>query len=122
VVIAGLSAAVAGTILALALSGALREQRTDFGLLAALGLSRGQLYAAALWQGVIVTAIGATAGVVGGQVASSALSAAVPRFATHVPWWLAATAAGGALVTGLVAAVMPVRAVARVDPADVFRA
>jgi putative ABC transport system permease protein len=121
-VIAGLSAAVAGTILALALSGALREQRTDFGLLAALGLSRGQLYAAALWQGVIVTAIGATAGVVAGQLASSALSAAVPRFATHVPWWLAAMTAAGALVTGLLAALAPVRGVVRVDPADVFRA
>jgi putative ABC transport system permease protein len=122
VVIAGLSAAVAGTILALALSGALREQRTDFGLLSALGLSRGQLHAAALWQGVIVTAIGAAAGVVGGQLASSALSSAVPRFATHLPWWLAALTAAGALLTGLVAALLPVRAVAQVDPADVFRA
>jgi ABC-type antimicrobial peptide transport system permease subunit len=55
-------------------------------------------------------------------LASSALSAAVPRFATHVPWWLAATAAAGALVTGLLAALAPVRGVVRVDPADVFRA
>jgi putative ABC transport system permease protein len=121
VVIAGLSAAVAATILALALAGTLREQRSDFGLLAALGLSRGQLYAAALWQAVLVTGLGAAAGVVAGQAASSALSAAVPRFATHVPWWLAAMAAAGALAIGIVAALLPVRSVARVDPADVFR-
>lgn len=121
VVIAGMAAAVGGTIVALTLWDAMRGQRHEFGLLAALGLSRRQLYGAALWQALLATGVGALVGTAAGTAAAWGLAAWVPRFATSVPWWLAASTAGGALATGLAASLPPVRAIMRVDPGDVFR-
>jgi hypothetical protein len=44
-----------------------------------------------------------------------------PRFVVLIPAWLAGMVAAGAALVGLAAAALPVRTVARVDPALVFR-
>jgi len=44
-----------------------------------------------------------------------------PRFVTMMPPWLTLATSLGAIVVGGVASTIPVRAVARIDPALVFR-
>lgn len=121
-VVAGITGLVGALVLGLALWVAAVERRTEHALLRALGFSRRRVFAVVLWQAAIVAAIGVTLGVAGGLGAAAGIGRLVPRFVVLIPWWLAAAAALGATVVGLAAAWLPVRVVARTDPAQVFRA
>lgn len=120
-VIAISASLVGGAILALTLYTATVERRHEYGLLSALGLSRGQVYALTASQAALVTLAGLLVGLSLGRLTGLAIGRVEPRFITALPLWLVGAVAAGGAVVGLVAALLPVRTVARIDPAAVFR-
>jgi putative ABC transport system permease protein len=98
------------------------QQSAELGLLKAIGLPASRLYGLVVWQALIVSALGAAVGVAAGYLTADALGSALPRFVTRLPWWIAAGVVCGAVAVGLVAALVPLRAVRRVEPGLVFRA
>lgn len=97
------------------------EHRMDHALLAALGLDRRQIQGRVIATTLLASVIGLAVGLVTGGGLLVVLPRLAPRFISAAPWWLFGAIAIGALVVGLVAALRPVRAVARVDPGLVFR-
>jgi len=121
-VIAGIAALVGAAVLGLTLGIAALQQRPELGMLKAIGVPEGRLYALVVWQALLVTALGAVLGVAAGYAVAGALGTALPRFVTRLPWWMAGLAGLGAVGVGLMAALVPLRAVRRVEPGLVFRA
>jgi len=115
------SAAVGGAIVAVTLWTATRERRAEYGLLAAIGLPDGALAAAVLCQGLLAGLLGAALGVAGALAIAVGVPLVEPRFVVVVPLGLAVETAAGAIVVALVAALAPLRALRRLDPALVFR-
>jgi putative ABC transport system permease protein len=121
-VIVLVTAVVSGNTVALTLWAATIERRAEYGLLVALGLRRSQLYAVAVLQSLLAAAVGCAAGLAGGFAVARLVEWLQPRFVTLVPPAAVALIALGAAAVAVAAAVRPVRAVARIDPALVFRA
>jgi putative ABC transport system permease protein len=97
------------------------ERREEYGLMKALGLPNRAVLGAAFAQGAIATGVGVALGLLVGWVAAAAIAAIEPRFVTVMPGWVTASIAAAAIAAGAVASTIPVRAVARIDPALVFR-
>ena len=104
------------------------QKRREIGILRAMGASRGSVQRVFLLQGAMV----AVAGSVLGSALGSGMTAAFTRIvrnadgtplfdAIAVPGWLYASAVGGAIVGGIVAAMLPARAAAKLDPAQAIR-
>lgn len=117
----GVGAVVGGCIVALTLYTATLDRRAEFGLLKAIGLRPALLYRIVLVQSAIATTAGVVAGVGGAILVASTFGAVEPRFTAVLPASLVASVVAGAALVGLLAAVVPVRAVSRLDPALVFR-
>ena len=114
----GLAVVIAlfGIVNTLALS--VLERTREIGLLRILGMGRHQVRAMIRWESVIITVLGALAGVVMGigygWVLSRALrSQGISTFAVPVP--LLAAVVGAAALAGLVAAILPARRAARIE-------
>ena len=120
-IVVGIACAVGGTIVALTLYTVTMERREEYGLMKALGLPDRAVLGAAFAQGGIATGAGVVLGLVLGWVLSVVIWLVEPRFVTSMPAWLTFAVAVGAVVAGAVASMIPVRAVARIDPALVFR-
>ena len=104
------------------------QKRREIGILRAMGASRGSIQRVFLLQGAMV----AVAGSVLGSALGSGMTAAFTRIvrnadgtplfdAIAVPGWLYASAIGGAIAGGIVAAMLPARAAAKLDPAQAIR-
>ena len=113
---------IGATFAGLALYTQTVERRREFGTLLAVGLSRRQVYATVLLQSAIVTVVGLLAGLAGAAGLSRLLVALQPRYVTVVPLWLTGAVAAATVVVGVVAALVPVRLLARLDVAQVMRA
>jgi putative ABC transport system permease protein len=120
-IVVGIACAVGGTIVGLTLYTVTMERREEYGLMKALGLPDRAVLGAAFAQGGIATGAGVVLGLVLGWVSSIVISLVEPRFVTTMPTWLTIGVALGAVVAGGLASMIPVRAVARIDPALVFR-
>jgi ABC-type lipoprotein release transport system permease subunit len=120
-IVVAVASAVGGTIVALTLYTVAMEHREDYGLMKALGLPSRAVLGAAFAQGGIATGVGVVVGMALGWTVAFAVRVVEPRFVTVTPVWFVASVAGGALLLGALAATVPVRAVARIDPALVFR-
>lgn len=120
-IMAAVTTVVSGSIVALTLWTATVERRADYGLLAAIGIPARQVEAVVLWQSAIAAAAGVTGGVLTSRLLATVIPLFEPRFETVMPGWLVAAVTAGAFATALLAALVPVRAVARVDPGVVFR-
>lgn len=120
-IVVGIACAVGGTIVGLTLYTVTMERREEYGLMKALGLPNRAVLGAAFAQGGIATGVGVALGLLLGWILSLAVGATEPRFVTTMPAWLTVAIAGGAVLAGALASMIPVRAVARIDPALVFR-
>jgi len=104
------------------------QKRREIGILRAMGASRGRVQRIFLLQGAIVAVAGS---VIGSALATGMISAftmvvrnadGTPLFdVIAVPAWLYAAAVGGAIAGGVVAALLPARAAAKLDPAQAIR-
>ena len=102
----------------LAYSIALR--RREIGIRAALGASSSRLLRVVIGQGLFVTGLGVSLGVVGAVALAPLLGAALYNVRTRDPWLMTLVTAVLVLVA-LVASAIPARRAASVDPAIVLR-
>ena len=117
-------ALVAGLALSTAVS--VRERRRELAILRTLGCSGRTLYASVWWQVVSMVTVGLIGGiplgVIAGKYAWSTFAGqlgVVPRADISIVVLVAVGA--GSIVLGLVAAVLPARAAARVAPAEILQ-
>ena len=104
------------------------QKRREIGILRAMGATRGRVQRVFLLQGAIV----ALAGSLIGSVLATGMIRAFTSLARNadgtalfevipLPAWLYAAALGGAVAGGIVAAALPARAAAKLDPAQAIR-
>lgn len=98
------------------------QKHKEIGILRAMGASRRQINQIFLWQGVIVGVAGSLLGTLVGLGLLALFKMAPLTFTVESPPSLIVRACVIALVTGLVAAVLPARRAARLDPAVAIRA
>jgi len=123
VAVLGAVAFVVGlSVIALTIYTSTVERVRDYGVLKAVGASPGQLFSIVLRQSVIVTLLGYALGVLLAVGAGSLLADAVPEFTTLYRWQDILVVLGAAVIMSVVAAIVPIRKVALVDPTMVFRA
>ena len=103
------------------------QKRKEIGILRAVGATRGQMMRVFLWQGAMVGAAGALLGTAFGLVLISVFSRilrsekGVPLFSMTFDAGLTGIVFAVAVVLGLIAAVLPARNAARLDPAQAIR-
>ncbi|MEA3411554.1 MAG: ABC transporter permease [Pseudomonadota bacterium] len=114
--IGAISLAVAGILIMNVMLVAVSQRTAEIGLLKALGASPRQIVTLFLSEAVLLSALGAVAGLLLGELGSLAIRHAFPVFPAHAPVWAVVMAPGVALLTGLLFSLMPARRAARLDP------
>ena len=113
---------IAGTlIVALVAHTRVTEQQRDLGILKAMGATPGRLRGVAVGETAALTALGAVAALVLMAVARQALAWWWPAFPVAVTTPTVAVTAAAAIAMAVVAAWLPARRLARLDPATAFR-
>lgn len=103
------------------------QKRKEIGILRAVGATRGQMMRVFLWQGAIVGAAGALLGTGLAMALISVFSRVLRNdkgaqlFTLELDLRLMGIALAAAIVIGLIAAVLPARNAARLDPAQAIR-
>lgn len=115
-------ALAAAAMIAVVLRARSIEERAEHGLLAAIGVSTRVRYGTVVLAALLATGLGIVLGSALAIGITAAVPAVMPRFVSSLPPWLFLGVAAGALASGLLAALQPVRAAATIDPALVFRA
>ncbi len=113
---------VGATVISLTIYTATVEKAREFGVLKAIGASGAQLYRIVLEQSFVVGVLGFALGLPLAIVAGDLIGRFVPEFVTLFYWQAIVAIFAAVLAMSLLAAYLPVRTVARVDPAVVFRA
>jgi putative ABC transport system permease protein len=114
--IAAISLIVAGILIMNVMLVAVSQRTAEIGLLKALGAAQRQIIILILAEAFLLSALGATAGLIVGQLGSLVIRQAFPILPAYAPVWAIATAMLVALVTGLLFSVLPARRAARLDP------
>jgi len=108
-------------VVALTVYTATLARRSEYGVLKALGASNGRLYGVVLVQALYSVVLGFAVGL----AFTLALSAAMPALDANLPMQVGVASllkvGGVSLVIACLAAVLPVRQIAGLDPATVFR-
>ena len=97
------------------------ERRREYGAVKAIGARNRTLYRVVTTQAFIAAAAGAVAGVALGYGAGAALMAWRPQFRVDIEPAAVGVVLVASLVMAVLAALIPARAVARLEPAEVFR-
>ena len=121
-VIIGLAFVVGLAVIALTIYTSTVERTRDYGVLKAVGASPWQLFAVVVRQSVVVALAGYVLGAGLGVVVGRLLQDAVPSFTLLFRWQDFLFVLAAVLVMSAVATLVPVRRVASIDPAIVFRA
>ena len=112
----------AGTlIIALTAYTAIVERRREYGIVRAIGASRRRLVGLALAQTLTLAGLGLVAGWVLFVAGRAVILAARPQFAVVLTVGAVGRAAAAALVMALLAAVVPARRLAALEPAVAYR-
>jgi putative ABC transport system permease protein len=114
--IAAISLFVAGILIMNVMLVAVSQRTAEIGLLKALGAAQRQIVILILVEALLLSALGATAGLVVGQLGSMLIRHAFPLFPAYAPSWAIATAMFIALLTGLLFSLLPARRAAKLDP------
>jgi len=113
---------VAGTlIIALTAYTAITERNREYGIVKALGGSRGRLVAMAVSQTLVLALLGLLAGSLLFLAGRELIIAARPQFDVAVTSAALLRAAVAASVMAVLAAIVPARRLARLDPATAYR-
>ncbi len=97
------------------------ERRREYGAMKAIGAGNRTLYGVVVIQALIAATTGAVVGVGLAYVAGFALMAWRPQFLVAIEPSVIGAVLASSLVMALLAAFIPARAVARLEPAEVFR-
>lgn len=113
---------VAGTlIVALTVYSAIVDRLREYGIAKALGARRGRLLRIVAGQTLVLSGLGLAAGLVLYLGGSRLIAALWPQFQAELTLRGLGVVAVAALFMGLLAALVPTRRVARLDPASVYR-
>jgi putative ABC transport system permease protein len=108
-------------VIGLTIYSAVLEHRREYGVLKAVGARPVQMLTVVAVQALAAAAAGYVAGVAVSLLAARAAEVWVPQFITHIVLRDVLLVGVAALLMGLVAAVIPLRSIVRVDAAVVFR-
>lgn len=97
------------------------ERRREYGAIKAIGAPNRTLYRVVAAQALIAAAAGAVGGVALGYGAAVALMAWRPQFRVDIEPSTVGVVLVASLAMAILAALLPARAVARLEPAEVFR-
>lgn len=114
--IAAISLAVAGILIMNVMLVAVSQRTAEIGLLKAIGAAPHQILRLILSEAALLSAIGATAGLILGQSGSYLVRVAFPDLPAYAPTWALLAALAVALITGLLFSLVPARHAARLDP------
>jgi putative ABC transport system permease protein len=120
--VAVLGGIVAVAVLTLLLYGSVLERREDYALLKAIGAPSRTLAAIMFRQALAAVSGGLVVGVIAYLVAVPIAAALAPAVPLALSIRTVVVVASGALVTGALGALLPLVRVARILPAEVFRA
>jgi putative ABC transport system permease protein len=98
------------------------ERREDYALLKALGASSGVVARVVLAQAMTAVCGGLIVGTLVYAIVAALAARLVPAVPLSLAVEAAALVAAGAFVTGALGALVPLRRIARIHPAEVFRA
>jgi putative ABC transport system permease protein len=112
---------IGAVVIGLTVYGFVSERRREFGTLKAMGARNRRLYRLVSAQALAIALVGLGGGVVVQRVTGDAIEALSPKFLfVYLPAHLELMVAA-AFVMALLGAIAPVRVLARLDPAEVFR-
>lgn len=114
--IAAISLGVAGILIMNVMLVSVTRRTPEIGLLKALGATQQQIVLLFLTEAAILSLVGASIGVLFGELANWSVGKFYPALPVGAPWWAIVTAIVVALLTGLVFGAMPARQAARLDP------
>lgn len=114
--IAAISLAVAGILIMNVMLVAVSQRTAEIGLLKAVGASPRQIITLILTEALLLSVLGASLGLLLGQLGSLIIRRAFPVLPAYAPLWAVIIALLVALVTGLLFSLMPARRAARLDP------
>ena len=97
------------------------ERRREYGAVKAIGARNRTLYRVVTTQAVIAAVVGAVAGIGLAFGAGAGLMAWRPQFRVEIEPTAVGIVLAASLLMALLAALIPARAVARLEPAEVFR-
>lgn len=120
--IGGISLLVGGVGITTIMTIAVRQRRSEIGLLRALGTGRRWIMGLFAIEATLLGAIGGLAGVTLGSGGAWLMTALVPQLPTHTPIGYVVLAEVLAAVIGLLSGILPARQAARMDPIAALRA
>lgn len=109
-------------VVGLTIYSAVLERRREYGMLKAIGARGRQVAAVVSLQALLAAGCGYVVGVVLALLAARATAQWVPAFVTKIVAGDLAWVALATLAMALLAALLPLMRIARIDPAEVFRA
>lgn len=123
-VVAGLgsiSLFVGGVGIFTIMSIAVNERIKEIGLLRALGASRKQVTVLFLFEAAVLSALGGIVGMLSGFGIAWLLHIFIPALPVSIEWNYVILAEAIAIVTGMVAGLVPARRASRMEPVDALR-
>lgn len=100
---------------------AVRERTAEIGLLRAVGAARNHILLLFLLEGTLLAGLGGLAGLTAGFLCAALINAFVPLLPVHTPWSFVFFAELLSMVIGIVAAILPARQAAGLDPVEALR-
>lgn len=119
--IAMLAVGAGAAVISLLLYGSVVVRRQEYALLKALGAARMTLYRLVIHQAVFVAACGSVCGLALVLAATPLLASLAPELTVQVRPGIVGILACGTVVIASAGAVAPLRAIASIDPEEVFR-
>ncbi len=114
--IAAISLFVAGILIMNVMLVAVSQRTAEIGLLKALGAAPRQILALFVSEALLLSLLGASAGLALGMAGSLLIRQLFPAFPAHTPAWATLTALLVSVLTGLLFSLLPARRAARLDP------
>ncbi|BAO45632.1 ABC transporter permease [Thiolapillus brandeum] len=114
--IAAISLVVAGILIMNVMLVAVSQRTAEIGLLKALGADRREILSIFVGEALLLSSLGAMAGLILGEAGALVLRQAFPVLPAHAPSWAVGAALAVALGTGVVFSLLPARRAAALDP------